>query len=149
MSFPLPINTKGTCHISIWRNLTLRAPPMQTTISNFAAFSKKKQIRHDISWESSAGIGFSRNIIPYFFQKLGKKSQYLSSAAVVIGALRVNYFIPFGNFSSTDSLCKLFGPRSGSKLFDSLIVFDSGEKFYKKLILKVADDKKAPSMQRV
>ena len=30
------------------------------------------------------------NIIPYFYQKLGKMSQNLSSAAVVIGALRVN-----------------------------------------------------------
>ena len=29
------------------------------------------------------------NIIPYFFRKLGKMSQNLSSAAVVIGALRV------------------------------------------------------------
>ena len=29
------------------------------------------------------------NIIPYFFHKLGKMSQNLSSAAVVIGALRV------------------------------------------------------------
>ena len=28
-------------------------------------------------------------IIPYFFRKLGKMLQYLSSAAVVIGALRV------------------------------------------------------------
>ena len=31
------------------------------------------------------------NIIPYFFQKLGKILQNLSSAAVVIGALRVKY----------------------------------------------------------
>ena len=31
-----------------------------------------------------------KNIIPYFFRKLAKMSQYLSSAAVVIGALRVN-----------------------------------------------------------
>ena len=30
------------------------------------------------------------NVIPYFFQKLGKMSQNLVSAAVVIGALRVN-----------------------------------------------------------
>ena len=29
------------------------------------------------------------NITPYFFRKLGKVSQNLSSAAVVIGALRV------------------------------------------------------------
>ena len=32
---------------------------------------------------------FSCNIIPYFFRKLGKMSQNLSSVAVVIGALRV------------------------------------------------------------
>ena len=31
--------------------------------------------------------------IPYFFQKLGKMSKNLSSAAVVIGALRVNVHI--------------------------------------------------------
>ena len=71
----------------------------------------------------------------------------MSSAAVVIGTSRLNYFIACGNLSSADNLFKLFGPRSGSKLFDSVIVFDSGEKFNKKLILKVADDKKAPSMQ--
>ena len=44
---------------------------------------------HDISCESSAGRRFSRYIIPYFFRKLRKMSQNLSSAAVVIGALRV------------------------------------------------------------
>ena len=32
------------------------------------------------------------NIIPYFCRKLGKMSQNLSSAAVVIGSLRVNLF---------------------------------------------------------
>ena len=32
----------------------------------------------------------SHDIIPYYFRKLGKMSQNLSSAAVVIGALRVN-----------------------------------------------------------
>ena len=30
------------------------------------------------------------NIVPYFCRKLGKMSQNLSSAAVVIGPLRVN-----------------------------------------------------------
>ena len=44
----------------------------------------------NISRESSAGRQFSCNIIPYFCRKLGKMSQNLSSAAVVIGALRVN-----------------------------------------------------------
>ena len=38
------------------------------------------------------------NIIPYFCQKLGKMSQNLSSAAVVIGALRVNSFPTYGYF---------------------------------------------------
>ena len=32
------------------------------------------------------------NIIPYFCRKLGNMSQNVSSAAVVIGALRVNIF---------------------------------------------------------
>ena len=40
--------------------------------------------------ESSVGRRFSWNIIPYFCQKLGKMSQNLSSAAVMIGAWRVN-----------------------------------------------------------
>ena len=35
-----------------------------------------------------------RDIIPYFCRKLGKMSQNLSSAAVVIGALRVKWFLP-------------------------------------------------------
>ena len=38
----------------------------------------------------SAGRQFSCNIIPYFFLKLGKLLPNLSSAAVVIGDLRVN-----------------------------------------------------------
>ena len=45
----------------------------QTTISNFAAFSK------------------IANILPYFFSKIRKDAQNLSSAAVVIGALRVKH----------------------------------------------------------
>ena len=40
----------------------------------------------------------------FFFGKLGKMSQYLSSAAVVIGVLRV--------ISSVDNHCKQFGPWS-------------------------------------
>ena len=39
-----------------------------------------------------AGRRFSCNIIPYFCRKLGKMSQNLSPAAVVIGALRVDRF---------------------------------------------------------
>ena len=50
---------------------------------------QKLQIRHDISWESSTGRRFSWNIIPYFYWKLGKMLQNLSSAAVVIATLRV------------------------------------------------------------
>ena len=51
---------------------------------------QKQHIRHDISWESSAGRRFSCNILPHFCWNLWKMSQNLSSAAVVIGALRVN-----------------------------------------------------------
>ena len=40
---------------------------------DFAAFSKKKQIRYDISLESSAGIRFMCNIIPYLFSKNRKR----------------------------------------------------------------------------
>ena len=35
----------------------------------------------------------ARNIIPYFFRKLGKISQNVSSAAVVTGTLRVNIHV--------------------------------------------------------
>ena len=47
-----------------------------------------------ISW--SAGRQFSCNIIPYFCRKLGKMSQNLASAEVLIGASRVkNYNLGF------------------------------------------------------
>ena len=39
--------------------------------------------------DDSHVISFSCNMIPYFWRKFGKMSQHLSSAAVVIGALRV------------------------------------------------------------
>ena len=39
--------------------------------------------------ESSAGRRVSCNLIPYVFRKSGKLSQSVSSAAVLIGALRV------------------------------------------------------------
>ena len=52
---------------------------------------------HDISLQSSAGRRFSCNIIPYFCRKLGKMSQNLSSAAIVIVALRVKYSFSFQN----------------------------------------------------
>ena len=55
--------------------------------------------------KSSAGRRFSRNIIPYFFQKLGKMSQNLSSTAVVIGALRVNVHI-----NIEINVCFIIGP---------------------------------------
>ena len=59
-----------------------------------------------------------------FCQKLGKMSQNLSSAAVVIGALRVNPDLSsFENSVGSDQLA--FGEyqaSSGSKLFDTLII---------------------------
>ena len=41
--------------------------------------------------------------IPYlnFFRKLGKMSQNLSSAAVMIGALKVSYFNTISSFEQT------------------------------------------------
>ena len=78
----------------LWNNwlLTLKAPPIICSRWQFQILTpfRKKQIRHDISWELSAGRRFSWNIIPYYFGKLGKMSQNLSSAAVVVCALRVN-----------------------------------------------------------
>ena len=57
------------------------------TIKNFAAFSKITNkawyFMRIVCWQSC-------NIMPYFCRKLRKMSQNLSSAAVVIGALRVN-----------------------------------------------------------
>ena len=41
--------------------------------------------------ENRLGRHFSLNIIPYFFPKFGKMLQNLPSAAVVIGALVVNW----------------------------------------------------------
>ena len=55
--------------------------------------------------KSSAGRRISCNIIPYFCRKLGKISQNLSSATVMIGALRVNPLY-FGGFSHTDNSSK-------------------------------------------
>ena len=43
---------------------------------------------------------WNENIIPYSFRKLGKMSQKLSSAAVVIGALRVNFEIWLQGYKS-------------------------------------------------
>ena len=73
--------------------LTHKAPSIICSKRQFQIlpFFQKEQIRHDITWESSAGRQFSWNIIPYFFRKLRKVLQNLSSAAVVIGALRVNF----------------------------------------------------------
>ena len=50
--------------------------------------------------------------LPYFCRKLGKMLQNLSSAAVVIGAFRVNDTLCL-LVSSADNLCKQFAPRSG------------------------------------
>ena len=54
-----------------------------------------------------------------FVEKLGKILQNLSSAAVVIGALRVNLFAA-NQCRSGPTKCQV---RSGSKLFDTLMVF--------------------------
>ena len=74
------------------RRLALKAPPIIGSRRQFKIllFYQKLQIRHDISWESSAGRQFLWSTIPYFCRKLGKMSQNLLSAAVLIGALRVN-----------------------------------------------------------
>ena len=75
--------------------LTLKAPPIicsRRQLQILLLF-QKYQIRHDISWESSASRRFSCNIIPYFCRKMGMMSQNLSSAAVVIGALRVSLLL--------------------------------------------------------
>ena len=55
----------------------------KTTTINNQKNNNKKQIRFDISRESSAGIIFHT----LFFRNLRKMLQNLSSAAVVIGAI--------------------------------------------------------------
>ena len=52
------------------------------------------------------------HVISYFCQKLGKMSQNLSSAAVVIGALKVKPLFS-KNFQEYHQNVKLFGSRSG------------------------------------
>ena len=52
----------------------------------------------------------SHKISYLFFRKLGKMSQNLSSAAVVIGALRVNHLMVFFCWLTIDMKCQaLFG----------------------------------------
>ena len=81
------INTNHAFSVFLW--LTHKARPIICSRQQFQILLLL--IRHEwYSWESSAGRRFSWNIIPYFFRKLGKMSQNLLSAAVVIGALRVN-----------------------------------------------------------
>ena len=55
-------------------------------------YNKISKIRLDVSSESSASRGFTWNIKSYFFWKTMKTYLWMSSAAVVIGALRVKYF---------------------------------------------------------
>ena len=57
--------------------------------SNFIS-PQRHHIRHDFTCESSASRLFTRYIKPYFSQKK-RMLQNLSSAAVVIGILRVNH----------------------------------------------------------
>ena len=89
--------TLKVCIIGITLVLTPKGPPIICSRRQFQIllFFQKKQIRHDISLESSAGRRFSRSIIPYFFRKLGKMLQNLSSAAVVIDTLRVKLGLSF------------------------------------------------------
>ena len=56
------------------QHLTLKAPPIICSRRRLQILPlfQKQQIRHDISWESSAGRRFSCNIIPYFCRKIGK-----------------------------------------------------------------------------
>ena len=89
METPLDAGTKVCSNGPVY--LALKAPPIICSRGQFQILllSQKYQIRHDISWESSASRWFSWNIISYFFWKSDKMLQNLSSASVVIGALRV------------------------------------------------------------
>ena len=77
-------------------HLTHKVPPIicsrrqiQKFSDNFKFFCVFQNNR-----DKNAGRRFSLNIIPYFFRKM---SQNLSSAAVVIGALRVLMYVAVCN----------------------------------------------------
>ena len=87
---------------------------------------------------------------------LGLKSKLF----VIIAQCFLNSFDASGDLSSSDNLCKQFGPRSGptecrslsgSKLFDTLIVFlkDFFEKVYFEKSAGALKHEKLPSMQGV
>ena len=82
----------------------------------------------------SAGRRFSCNIIPYFCWKLGKMSQNLSSAAVIIGALRVNR-IKIGEERNTVKpvLSKLAPKRTPKIGFKDRLLLNAGQKYCRML----------------
>ena len=86
------------------RFLTLKAPPIICSIRQLKILPlfQKQQIRPCYFMRIVAGRRSSCNIIPYFCRKLGKMSQNLSSAVVLIGALRVNgYKLTVGKETTT------------------------------------------------
>ena len=89
---------------------TNKAPPIICSRRKFqiCCFFINNKIRHDISWEWTAGRQFSWNIIPYFL-KLGKMSQNLLSAAVVIGTLRIMFFVWFDSLRPINTLSVIKG----------------------------------------
>ena len=66
----------------------------QTSISNFAAFFKNNT--YGMIFHENRLLADDSHEISYliFFQKFGKMSQKMPSAAVVIGALRVKVNVP-------------------------------------------------------
>ena len=74
------------------KDLTLKAPPIICSRRQFLILPlfQKQQIRHDISWKSSAGRRFSWNIIPYFCQKLGNFVAKFVVCCSCDGALKAN-----------------------------------------------------------
>ena len=60
-----------TLHFQTAQATNLKAPPILCSRRQFQILPlfQKLQIKHDISWESTAGRGFSWNIIAIFFSK--------------------------------------------------------------------------------
>ena len=88
--------------------LTLKAPSKIAADNAFIFFFKK--IRLDVSCESSAKQRIHMKYQALFFQKNNKKYSRLSSAAVLIGPLKVKALVT--NWTTFHSFCRLVSKRT-------------------------------------
>ena len=78
--------------------------------------------------DNSHEISYLIFFIPYFFRKLGRMSQNLSSAAVVIGALRANNQFNDNNILQTASLTHRAPPRICSRRHFQILMLSKNNK---------------------